>query len=230
MKHRFLLYSIVVMFGISLAISKRSTAPQDKFKYKGEYDAELNRIYSVLLGKSDDEYGNTGLLELVRYQSTSEVLESVGYVINDINGDAIPELLIGYVPNGSIENTSPNALFSVYTLINGKPKLLLEGWSRNTLVILNDGRIFTSGSVSAASHIYAVYSISKETALLNCDAYYFTDTWDINSPHYYYNTVGKYDKNISEELNLDTSEFIKKIKPLYENAIQIELLPFSYFS
>ena len=61
------------------------------------YREKLDYFYNILSnGVEDWEYGKgeVGLMEIADYQAGDEALASVGYTIQDISGDGIPELLI----------------------------------------------------------------------------------------------------------------------------------------
>ena len=73
-------------------------------------------LVSDPFGQDSDEPGEMGVLESARAAGDNAVYE-MGYLIEDLSGDGIPELAVGGL------NGMTNAL---YTLVDGKPKLSLR--------------------------------------------------------------------------------------------------------
>ena len=70
------------------------------------------------------------------------LLQYLGYTIEDISGDGIPELLIGTIPNDAAEVPETQLNLGGYTCKDGEPVCFLEGWARNVYEWLGDGRFF----------------------------------------------------------------------------------------
>ena len=91
-------------------------------------------------GQDSDEPGEIGVLEAARDAGDRAEYE-MGYLVEDLSGDGIPELAVGQL-GGPI-----NAL---YTLVDGQPELVFEGWYRSSYVYMGDGHFYYYGSSSAA--------------------------------------------------------------------------------
>lgn len=67
------------------------------------------------------EYGEFGVIESARAMEDN-ALDGLGYTIQDLSGDGIPELVVGTLPEygGQIN--------AVYTLVDGQPQFVFEGW------------------------------------------------------------------------------------------------------
>ncbi len=68
-----------------------------KIDYTKIYTEVLDSYYNLILSGSEDYQigdGKMGLLEAISFMETNDALASVGYAIQDISEDGIPELLI----------------------------------------------------------------------------------------------------------------------------------------
>ncbi len=75
-------------------------------------------------------------------------MEQTGYMLKDVDGDGTEELLIMGL-GGEV--------YELYTLVNGKPVWVAEGWARNSYYLSSDGG-FVNHSSDGASY-------SRETLL-----------------------------------------------------------------
>lgn len=97
--------------------------------YEKLYRPVTDAIYQYLFEFSDEndssEFGQ--LADVFRYaQERIDGLKTVGYAIQDISGDGVPELLIGRITTG--EEVSDNDwLYAVYTWQDNEPKLVENG-------------------------------------------------------------------------------------------------------
>ena len=87
------------------------------------YGEILERFYTIISNPYedyDDVPGEMGVSEVARNTGDS-ALDAIGYIIKDISGDGVPELMIGTQPEyGQMVN-------AVYTLVDGKPQFVFEG-------------------------------------------------------------------------------------------------------
>lgn len=79
---------------------------------------------------------------------TESLLDRIGYVRRDLDGDGSEELLLGWVGN-DIWNLDQGYVFAIYTLVDGQPVLAVEGWERSLYVVREDGYLYNTGSSSA---------------------------------------------------------------------------------
>ena len=117
--------------------------------------AELPEPYRELLARyvrADAEQWDPGRLTdeglniLCRYCWESDTSGEIGYLVEDLDGNGTPELLIGVMDG---ENFTDRLLFDLYTLTDGEPVTLFQGWERNRWFLLSDGRFYNYGSASA---------------------------------------------------------------------------------
>lgn len=174
--------------------------------YNSIYSELINHFYEVICIYTDDvdyipEDGESGVIEYTRNVGQDEALKHIGYAIEDISGDGVPELLVGL-----IEDTQDNMgveVFAIYTCVEGKPTFTLEGWSRNAYFLMYDNGLFNTGSGGAMYTMFGIYRLTEDGTALDCESYYFTQEKDESFEEilYFTNTTGEWDKNVSEEIS-----------------------------
>lgn len=196
------------------------------------YDAVLEHFY-MLISNPDEDYddveGATGVLEAAGAMGGKAASANIGYAIEDFSGDGIPELLIGAIEEGD-EDYGGTQIYTAYTLVAGEPRLVFEGWCRNSYQYMGDGRFFNEGSGSAASFGFGIFKLLQDGTSLSCEDFYFTD-WldeDFTEIGIWHNTSGEWDKSASEKLDMTQEDLWKleeEMRP--KNPGSVELLPFS---
>ena len=156
------------------------------------YEAILERSVEVLASGGDIEIkdGETGLLEAC-YGGTG-----VGYAIEDLNADGVPELILGPADGSSI--------YALYTGSGSEPVLLLEGWARNYWQYLGGGRFFVSGAGGVAYNMVGTFVLPRDGRELACEDFYFTYELDESFEEFgvFHNTEGLWDTSVSEQLDM----------------------------
>ena len=187
--------------------------PVEQEKETSPYELLLNTIYDFL--RSDctaEETGDVlgaGICEVVAGKTATERMESVAYCIKDINGDEVEELLV----LDAIDPEPGNVrILDMYTLIEGKPVKVIEGWSRKRYYLLNDGMIYCSGSSGAAYSNEAVLSFEAESDQLTPGELYFTYPTSETADEcaYYYSAEGVYDVAAATEISADEFRAFRK--------------------
>lgn len=189
-----------------------------------EQTSDLEQAYSDLVerfrtlvsdpfGQDSDEPGEMGVLETARGMGDDAPYE-MGYLIEDLSGDGIPELAVGGLRGMT------NAL---YTLVDGKPELVFEGWYRSSYVYLGDGRFYYYGSNSAAESGQGVFALTKDGTRLECESFLFTGLNSDGDVVVYSNETGSWDTAESEKSDMTAEEFWA-LDPLGE---PLPLIPFS---
>ena len=112
---------------------------------------------------SDD--GFDGIWEAAKALG-DEALEKIGYVLKDISGDEVPELLIGSFEKDDNAYTN-NEIYLIYTLQGEKPEIVLYGWNRNAYSLKDDNSLFYQGSSGAAMSAFGIYHISNDGEYIN---------------------------------------------------------------
>ncbi len=154
-------------------------------------------LVSDPFGQDSDKPGEMGVLETARGMGDSAA-EEMGYLIQDLSGDGIPELAVG----GLYGMT--NAL---YTLVDGKPELVFEGWYRSSYVYMGDGHFYYYGANSAAENGQGVFYLTKDGTELECESFLFTGLNSDGDLDVYYNETGSWDPAESEKSDMTAEDF-----------------------
>lgn len=144
-------------------------------------------------------------------------LKSLGYVVEDLSGDGVPELVVGFLPDYSILQ------YAVYTLVDGRPQVILED---------EEGSLSYSGNGSFHYVISLPTGMGQGTVSLSQDGtqilwedFYFTldDILGGDTVTIYHNTTGSLDPAESERTDWTIEDFYTW-EPEYEN---LPMIPFS---
>ncbi|WP_462432827.1 hypothetical protein [Phascolarctobacterium succinatutens] len=80
--------------------------------------------------------GLTGFEELEGHNDPGQGVSSVGYTLQDINNDKVPELIFGQIDYPEGKGYYGRDIYAIYTFVDGKIKFVDEGWSRSRLRLL----------------------------------------------------------------------------------------------
>lgn len=122
------------------------------------YDLVIENTIKYLKGQSyDSKYVADGNVHLMKMKGKENAAATVGYYLTDLDRDGSDELLIGDV--SAIDRSDPELIdfyryfWLLYTVENGKAKLVTESWERNRHYLSSDGDIYYEGS-GGALHSY----------------------------------------------------------------------------
>ncbi len=202
--------------------------------YEYVYGSVLDSFYTLIESGGDELLeieGGTGVLEAVRYLDDGAPLDRVGYAIEDLSGDGIPELIIGAVMELEGNTGTGSDIYAVYACPDGMPRCSFEGWARNRFYSMEDGRFFNIGSAGAAYTIFGTYTLSPDGTSLVCQDYYFTYEKDESFTEigFYHNTDGVWDPALSEELELSDDAFWALETELESQVRPMTFTPFSAY-
>ena len=211
---------------------KEAAETESAADYREVYGEVLDGYYDLIANSPEDydpREGETGVLEAIMGKEGGEALDSVGYSIQDISGDGIPELLIGAVTEKENSVSYGNEILAVYACVDGIPRFSFEGIARSSYRYTGEGSFLYQGSNGAMYSIFGTYTISPDGVSLSCNDYYFTFEKDKNFQEIgvYHNTSGKWDKSVSEELSITDEQFWQMESDREKRIQNIELIPFS---
>ena len=214
--------------------------------YKRKYIPVLDRA-AYILAESDINSGNEeqGEGEIALFESTmyreysvyGNPLYDFGYAFSDLNSDGYDELLIMYntfEDETSYDGTTPgrgSLIAAAYSLVNDQPKLIFEGWSRNSYQLRIDRKIANRGSAGAAYAITALYELGADNSL-NCLDYYYTHEidGDYENIGLYHNTNGTDDVDNSELIEGDAfEEFEKQYTSIHAACMDMPIITFANY-
>lgn len=174
--------------------SEQATAPDLAYS---ELVERFRALVSDPFGQDSDKPGEMGVLETARGMGDSAVYE-MGYLIEDLSGDGIPELLVGELYGIT------NAL---YTLVDGKPELVFEGWYRSSYVYMGSGYFYYHGANSAAESGQGLFYLTKDGTRLECESFLFTGLNSDGDMVVYSNETGSWDPAESEKSDMTAEDF-----------------------
>lgn len=199
------------------------------------YEDILDRAYAVLAsnGNIDQEIvidGLSGVVEASWY--TDNALNRVGYSIQDITDDGIPELILAINPTEGHNEYYDRDIYAIFTIVYGKPLLTVEGWARNSIHILEDGTFFHEGSGGAAYYCFGNYSISRDGSVVEWKDFYFTEPIDENwsDVAFYHNTTGVWDSAEAEKLKISETDFYALSEKYVDQIEVLNVMPFADYA
>lgn len=164
----------------ALAIALLCPALAEDIDYEAVYAPVLASAADLLSCENPEDHilgnGETGIREIRYGLSAEEALWNVGYMLRDISGDGIPELILAQAEYHEEMNSFGRRILAVYTCIGSNPSLILEGWGRNCYYLLPDGSILNQGSSGAAYSSLGVFRLNGIE--LECLDFFFTDDED----------------------------------------------------
>lgn len=206
-------------------VPKAEAAQPAAADYLRSYALVMDGLYDYAVKGQDDKLVNEGMnviREIVEiYQRDSASM--IGYTLKDFNGDGVPELVLGRAEQHKGAGYYGSDIYSVYTLVDGRPLRSFEGWQSNRLQVLSGSRLFLQATDGAAYNALATYKIAP-TGEPECLDYYFTAPQN-GSLAYYHNTSGSNDRNASKRLNM-TEDAFEELRNEYMNDVtMLELIP-----
>lgn len=126
-------------------------------------------------------------------------LSDVGYVIEDIDGDGIKELIFA--------NPTTSLIYEVYTMDDDTPKLVLASWERSTINYCGD-HYCVEGSSGAAN--YVISSGNFRGGEWKTEYHLYTDMMENGEIGYFYTTNDTVDKSVDTQITQDEYNNIKE--------------------
>lgn len=186
------------------------------------YDELIQRYRQIVAdpdGSSAETAGERCVLTAARdmREWDENPLTALGYAVEDLSGDGVPELVIGFLPDHSIFQ------YAVYTLVDGRPQVVFED-EEGSLGYLGNGSFHYVASLPTGMGLGTV-SLSNDGAQILWEDFYFTldDIFGGGTVTIYHNTTGSLDPAESE-LTDWTMEYLYAWEPEYED---LPMIPFS---
>ena len=151
---------------------------------------------------------------------TSGDYEVLGYLIEDLDGDGIDELIFG----GNV--TEPDAawdgiIYDIYTISDGELIHVLDGWERNRYFLCENGMIANEGSSGAADSNYTYFTFEKSELHL-VESVIYDGMKDAENP-WFYSTESEYDAENADPISEEQANEIMG-KYVYQRPIFIPFM------
>ena len=181
------------------------------------YGYNIDREYAYLSGSLSEYINNGGM---------KDPLEEVGYCLEDISGDGIPELLIGYDAD-YLHNGGESYITGIYTLKDGKPYTTYAGSSKGSCGRMDATHFYSSVSGGVSLTVTGEFHLNDSGDEIVWDDCYFTDEKEDGSIGFYHNKTGVIDASASEEMQNGDEIFNEIVDDLAYNSIRIKWTPIS---
>ncbi|MDO5062113.1 MAG: hypothetical protein Q4D77_02975 [Peptostreptococcaceae bacterium] len=224
--------------------SDKSNSQQDK---KDDDASDLSvemmpRSYAVLLDKyyhfivnyeynsefetDDIDDSKAAIWEMMLTMESEKILDHVGYALLDINGDKVPELVIGDVNNEDGSNES-GGIHALFTLEEDHPQLVLAGNPRDRYYYIGDNKFANQNDGGFEHSITALFALPKKDISLEPLDLYFAQDKDESGKEvgYYHSSTG--DFTIEDATELDQEQFNTEVEKIVDQIVAIDYIPFS---
>ena len=110
--------------------------------------------------------------------SVNDYYQTPGWLLRDLDGDGIPELLLG-----ADWGDGHTVIFNIYCLDGAKAVRVVDGWSRSRWYLCTDGSIAHEGSDGASEGTYSYYRYENGVlrhleTVISLDGWLYSDTTD----------------------------------------------------
>ena len=208
-------------------------------KPSNTYQDILDNAYEVITHRgadfveADEIFSYIGIWESVG-RDVDEALANIGYIFYDVDGNGIEELII--MDTNKESDRWDNRILTMYSLLDGKPVLVIDGWARNRYYLLNDGTFYYEGSGGAAYTTFATYRMVEDGISIEAIDYYFSDYRDDSFKEYwlaegnwgwFHNTTGEHKIDESEWMEFDNDDVPWEMMEGY--LAQVKQLDLTFF-
>ena len=219
-----ILLLVLIIFSMAACGQSGTDHPETEAVNPDVYDELIGTVYEVIAAGEMLESEQEGLFSLgvgLGHLNSDEMLQAAGYAVEDLNGDGIPELVLGMVDT--------DIIYTVYTCSEGTPVLVFESFVRNSYSWLGDGKFHYYGSGSAYNAGFGTFSLPAGGTELVCSEFRFTDVKPGTDSEIgcYCNSSGSWEIEASEELEMSPEELWNLDAEARE---QIKSIPYTSFS
>ena len=118
--------------------------------------------------------------------SANDYYQTPGWLLRDLDGDGIPELLLG-----ADWGDGHSVIFNIYRLDGAKAVRMVDGWNRSRWYLCTDGSLANEGSSSAFESSYSYYRYTSGE-LQHLETLLYLDDGSGGSPWRYSVTTDQY--------------------------------------
>lgn len=196
--------------------------------YEREYGKLVEGIYNFVNDGNMDkvpQQGMTGIYELRDHMGYADALNMLGYTLQDINNDKVPELIFAIFDNEKQgKGYYGKDIYAIYTFVDGKIKFVDEGWARSNIKLLANNMLLTRGNSSNTDYVLALEDLLPN-GNKRCIDMYFTRSKSNNEPglDVYRNDVGRADVAVSQKTNMTADDFFDMGEEMAGDSVKLEL-------
>ena len=136
--------------------------PAEWTQIPGSYRYLLDSYYLAASDEWDSEQLIINNLNtLCQNGYDGEAVENIGWLLRDLDGDGVEELLLGFIGG---ENFTDRLLLDLYTLTTGQfpeSQAVFQSWERERFFLLSDGRFYLVNSPDVSYNAGTVYTFSN---------------------------------------------------------------------
>lgn len=118
--------------------------------------------------------------------SANDYYQTPGWLLRDLDGDGIPELLLG-----ADWGDGHSVIFNIYRLDGAKAVRVVDGWNRSRWYLCTDGSLANEGSSSAFESSYSYYRYTSGE-IQHLETLLYLDDGSGGSPWHYSVTTDQY--------------------------------------
>jgi hypothetical protein len=229
---KYLLTILTLIFAFGFCAN--AYADTDDEEYEDKYAAVINDYYDYVANYSSKSS------KAEKYKCLSEIagfsgklqLKDVGYSIEDITGDEVPELIFCKVDKYSGKNSTGKDVRAVYSIVDEEPKLIFQSKNYNNFSHIGNGKFTYSGS-SGKYQTLGICRLTKSGSKLKWDNFYFLKTKKVYGYYrsiLFSNKTGKTDEKASKERVIKDQEFARLWKNTFNQVKPMKITPFSLYT
>ena len=140
----------------------------------------------------------------------------------------MPELIFGYIIMLDGKKSLGKEVLALYTIENGKAKLVFQGGNGYKYYNLGGGKFVFSGHTQYYE-VFGSFALNKNGDKLVYDDFNFIDFTDIDNIVHYSNKTGALDKKSSEKQSIVSDQYQEMIDETILKSKEMELTPLKKF-
>ena len=225
--------SIIITMSLSLFLCSNieASTKSKTNSYNKSYDYVINDYYDFVAnfsGKSASTQQKYYPFADVASLAKNDSLEAIGYTIKDVTGDKVPELIFGYIIMLDGKKSLGKEVLALYTIENGKAKLVFQGGNGYKYYNLGGGKFVFSGHTQYYE-VFGSFALSKNGDKLVYDDFNFIDFTDIDNIVHYSNKTGALDKKSSKKQSIVSDQYQEMIDETILKSKEMEFTPLKKF-
>ena len=225
---------LVFIFTFLLCMNTYADTNDESEDYFATYDTVIDDYYDYVAtynSKSSKAERYKCLAEMALFSGKLN-LKDIGYTIEDITGDDIPELIFSKVDKYDNNNSMGKDIRAVYGIVKGEPKLIFQSKDGNSYSNIGEGKFAYSGN-NGKYQTFGICTLNKAGEKRKWDDFYFIKTKKVYGYYrmiLFNNKTGKTDEKASNEKTINDTEFTKVWKKIFNQVKPMKMTPLSLYT